>query len=115
MDTEKFKRDPRAYALDLVDAGRVSADIMLLDALNAMSHEDVRDMLDANELSPRFDEDEDEPEDEPEPVHVCENCNWQGPEDELGEIQHIGQRLDPGSEVPSGECPDCGALAYIQE
>ena len=44
----------------MVANGLVSADHLLLCALKYMSHDDVRDMLDCNELSPRFDEDEDE-------------------------------------------------------
>lgn len=57
-----FDRDPRSYALDMVRDGLVSADTMLLAALNYMSHDDVREMLDANEMSPRFDESEEEAE-----------------------------------------------------
>lgn len=59
MDKELFKTDPRSYALELVEMG-VSADYLLLCALKYMSHDDVRDMLDCNELSPRFDEETDE-------------------------------------------------------
>ena len=59
MDDKQFQRNPRAYALDLVEEGLVAKDTLLLAALNHMSHDDVRDMLDANELSPRFDEDDD--------------------------------------------------------
>lgn len=59
----QFKDNPRAYVLDLVDEGLVSADHLLLCALNYMSHDDVRGMLDSNELSPRFSEDEDEDDD----------------------------------------------------
>lgn len=59
MDKELFKTDPRSYALELVEMG-VSADHLLLCALKYMSHDDVRDMLDCNELSPRFDEETDE-------------------------------------------------------
>ena len=55
FDKQLFKRDPREYALDLVDNGLVRADTLLAAALKYMSHEDVRNMLDANELSPRFD------------------------------------------------------------
>lgn len=54
MDAEQFQWDPRDYALEMVDQGLMSADQMLLAALKYMSHDDVRDMLDANELSPRF-------------------------------------------------------------
>ncbi len=56
-DTELFQRDPRDYALSLVEEG-FSADHLLLCALKYMSHDDVRDMLDCNELSPRFEEEE---------------------------------------------------------
>ena len=51
-----FQNNPRDYALELVENG-VSAETLLLCALKFMSNDDVRDMLDANELSPRFDED----------------------------------------------------------
>ena len=64
MDKKLFETDPRSYALELVEIG-VSAENLLLCALKYMSHDDVRDMLDCNELSPRFDEeDEEEEEDE---------------------------------------------------
>lgn len=43
----------------------------------------------------------------------CDNCQWEGPEHQLQEIQHLAQRVDAGGEVPAGECPKCGALAYI--
>ena len=60
MDKDLFQTDPRSYALELVDMGAVPADHLLLCAMKYMSHDDVREMLDMNELSPRFDEDEDE-------------------------------------------------------
>lgn len=60
FDAKEFQRNPRAYALDLVEQGLVTAENMLSYALSYMSHDDVRDMLDANELSPRFDETQDE-------------------------------------------------------
>ena len=60
MDKEQFQSEPRGYALDLVEYGLVSADHLLLCALKYMSHDDVRDMLDCNELSPRFDEETEE-------------------------------------------------------
>ena len=59
FDQELFRRDPRSYALELVDqefCGRDSALHLLEACLQYMSHDDVRDMLDSNELSPRFDE-----------------------------------------------------------
>ncbi len=64
-----FQRDPRDYALQLVDDGIVDPMMLLTAALNWMSHDEVREMLDANELSPRFSEDEeDEDEDEDDPL-----------------------------------------------
>jgi len=59
MDKELFQRDPRDFALGLVDDGMIDPMMLLTAALNSMSHDEVREMLDANELSPRFD-DEDE-------------------------------------------------------
>lgn len=53
-----FESDPRAYALELVESGLVDEDYLLLCCLKYMSHHDVRQMLDANELSPRFDDDD---------------------------------------------------------
>lgn len=64
MDEELFKKDPRDYALKLVEDGVVGANELLVAALKYMSHDDVREMLDANELSPRFDENNIEEEDE---------------------------------------------------
>jgi len=52
--------DPRSYAIELVEEGIVSADYMISALLQYMSHDEVRDALDANEMSPRFDEGGDE-------------------------------------------------------
>jgi hypothetical protein len=52
----------RDEALDLVESGVVSAEAMLTMCLKYMSTDDVADMLDANELSERFmDEDDGQP------------------------------------------------------
>jgi len=52
----------RDEALALVDDGIVSAEAMLTMALKYMSTDDVADMLDSNELSERFmDEDDGQP------------------------------------------------------
>lgn len=54
-----YQSDPRSYTLELVESG-YNAEHLLLCALKYMSHDDVRGMLDNNELSPRFyEEDED--------------------------------------------------------
>ena len=50
----------RNVALELVENGMVSAEDMLTMALKYMSNDDVEDMLDCNELSERFFEDEDD-------------------------------------------------------
>ena len=50
----------RDIAIELVENGLVSAESMLTMALKYMSNDDVEDMLDANELSERFFEDEDD-------------------------------------------------------
>lgn len=58
-DSLLFKNDPRDYALELVEDG-YSAEEILTMALKYMSADDVKDMLDSNELSPRFVELEEE-------------------------------------------------------
>ena len=50
----------RDIALELVENGLVSAESMLTMALKYMSNDDVEDMLDTNELSERFFEDEED-------------------------------------------------------
>jgi hypothetical protein len=51
----------RDQALDLVEMGLVSAEDMLTMCLKYMSTDDVEDMLDANELTERFMEDDGQP------------------------------------------------------
>jgi hypothetical protein len=58
MKAELFRADPREYALEMVAEGLISADSLTQALLAYMSYDDVRDALDANELSPRFDDDE---------------------------------------------------------
>ena len=50
----------RDAALALVEEGLVSAEDMLSMALSYMSTDDVADMLDCNELSERFQEEEED-------------------------------------------------------
>ena len=50
----------RDIALELVENGMVSAEELLSMALKYMSNDDVEDLLDTNELSERFFEDEDD-------------------------------------------------------
>ena len=51
--------DSRDRALELVEDGYVSAEAMLTMCLKYMSTDEVEDMLDTNELSERFTEEED--------------------------------------------------------
>ena len=53
-----FNHNSRDRALEFVENGMVSAEAMLTMALKYMSTDDVEDMLDTNELSERFFEDE---------------------------------------------------------
>ena len=57
FDEELFQSNPRSYAIQLVEEG-FDKDTMILALLKYMSHDDVRGALDANMLSPRFDEEQ---------------------------------------------------------
>lgn len=59
-DPKLFKTDPRSYALAMVEDEGLSRIYLLTACLKYMSCDDVRDMLDANELSPRFRDDEEQ-------------------------------------------------------
>ena len=53
-----------------------------------------------------------------EPIIKCDNCCFEGIESDfipLVEVKDLTQRLDPGSEVPVGECKQCGTFAYFKE
>ncbi len=56
--------DARDEALELVENGVVSAEYLLMACLKYMPTDDVADMLDCNELSSRFMDDEDEDEED---------------------------------------------------
>ena len=53
-------QSPRDKLLEMIEEGSVSADNAVLMCVKYMSADDVEDMLDANQLSERFLEDEDE-------------------------------------------------------
>lgn len=52
-------------------------------------------------------------------AHRCVTCGEEWTDTQLrtrlgeGEIDCIEERLTPGCEVPSGECPECGAFCYL--
>lgn len=44
----------------------------------------------------------------------CDSCDWYGIQNELDSmIKHLEQRIEAGGEVPAGQCPECGSLAYF--
>ena len=49
----------------------------------------------------------------------CDNCEEEFllPDDriDLEKVDKLATRLYPGSEVPVGECPACGALCYLMD
>ena len=49
-------------------------------------------------------------------IHKCGNCQSvfhdTHPCVGIDKIKHLTQRIDPGGVVPSGDCPECGALIY---
>jgi len=64
MDFRNFKNNPRNFALQLVEEGHTTEEDLLMACLGFLSHDDVREMLDNNELSPRFFDDEDDDEED---------------------------------------------------
>lgn len=57
MDEKTFKRNPRDYAIELAES--IGWESVCRALLASMSYDDIRECLDLNELSPRFNEDED--------------------------------------------------------
>ena len=53
-------------------------------------------------------------------MYLCDNCGKRYErEDQLRfvfpHIPGLAERLDPGGIVPAGECPECGALVYLED
>lgn len=46
---------------------------------------------------------------------VCDDCSACRAEGDLNYIMDYHERVEPGGMVPSGECPDCGALCYPED
>lgn len=44
--------------------------------------------------------------------HECQNCGKTWAEDQLREVKDLFERVAPGEEMPSGECPECGAVCH---
>jgi hypothetical protein len=45
----------------------------------------------------------------------CQNCAWTGDADDCAEVSDFWGRVSPGEPMPSGECPECGALCQPYE
>ena len=48
----------------------------------------------------------------------CDNCGDVTTQDNLlplEEVKDLSMRLDVGSEIPAGECLECGAFSYIKK
>lgn len=45
-------------------------------------------------------------------MHECQNCGKRWPLEKLKEILHLLERVAPGEIMPSGECPECGAVCH---
>lgn len=43
---------------------------------------------------------------------MCNNCGKKWDKENVVYAFDLQQRVDPGGIMPSGECPDCGALCY---
>lgn len=41
------------------------------------------------------------------------DCDWAGDVDDTREVRDFWGRVQPGDEMPAGECPECGWLAYL--
>jgi hypothetical protein len=53
-----YETNPREYAIEQIVAGVIDPTAMLIAALKYMSSADVAEMLDMNEMSPRFSEED---------------------------------------------------------
>lgn len=52
-------------------------------------------------------------------MHKCDNCEKVFNDSQMvhkfPDIPDMTVRIEPGMEVPSGECPECGTLTYVQK
>ena len=63
-NTDNFQKKPRDFAIECVEDGYIDFEGLASLLLSYMSHDDVRGALDANELSPRFIDQDDEDQDD---------------------------------------------------
>jgi hypothetical protein len=48
-------------------------------------------------------------------TNTCDNCGNVWPDENLMMVRDLETRVDPGGEMPSGECPECGCLCYLDK
>ncbi len=49
-------------------------------------------------------------------THQCDNCQQTWTEEQIiHEIRDLRERVEPNGVMPSGECPECGALCYLEQ
>jgi predicted RNA-binding Zn-ribbon protein involved in translation (DUF1610 family) len=46
---------------------------------------------------------------------ACDNCGHRCPADDLDEYKDFWSRVTVGGIVPAGDCPKCGAFAYVED
>ena len=46
---------------------------------------------------------------------ACDNCGHRCPSDDLDEYKDFWSRIAIGGIVPAGDCPKCGAFAYVED
>lgn len=49
------------------------------------------------------------------PDSVCANCQKRFPCGDLDPVDDYWERIEPGTEAPSGQCPECGALCFLEQ
>ena len=48
--------------------------------------------------------------------YCCDNCDFEtGDSSELLEFRDFWSRAVPGSTIPAGDCPECGAFVYPED
>lgn len=51
-NVKQFHNNPRDYALEMVEEGRITLEFLAVALIKYMSHDDVRGALEANEVDP---------------------------------------------------------------
>ena len=49
------------------------------------------------------------------PTATCQYCGWNGPADQCAPLKNAWERVEPGSPMPAGACPNCSASAMLDE